>query len=991
VKFTSFKLYNFFKYNRCDNLLLVVDLLNFFEDKSQPRYLIIVKLPNKKNIKKALKIIGVFMLSLLAFLIIFPMLFPNYVADKIKQLANESLNGEVSFSDTNLSFFSHFPSLTLTLDDFLLKGSEPYKNDTLVAAKEIALGINVSSLVFGKTIDIDKIFVDNAFINVKVNENGGANYNVYVSDYEENTEDESSAKVKLKRIEITNTKLVYDDLSTDIFIQADGFNYLGKGDLDEAVFDLKTKARIESFDFRMGEEQYLKNKRVNAELITQINTGSLSFVFEQNNLRINRLPVDFKGKLDFLSNGYDIDFEVKSENSQLNDFFTALPPQYITWHEKTQMKGKTDLFFSLKGKYITSENLSPDMFFGMKIREGFVAYENAPEPARNIFMNFQTKLPALNPDQLEVRLDSLYFDLGKEYFSGIVNLKGLKTSEVGVKIRSKINLEKLSQTIQIPGLDLKGNFYADITSEGIYDTAQNLFPKTHGTLELTDAAIQTEYYPNPIKDINFKGKLLSTDGTMKTVSLEINPASLSFEDKPFELTASFRDFEDVNYDLQAKGELDLARIYKVFSQEGLDLEGYAKADISFRGKQSDATNGNYKALDNKGTLELRNIKTTSEYLPQAFIIKNGLFTFNQDRMNFSDFDAAYGKSDFLMNGYMENVINFALSDKEILKGNFSVTSDYLNVDEFLATVNENEIKTDTIAPVTSNAGVVVVPKTFDFNLNANFKKVDFQDLEIQNLRGNTQIKNGVLSLNNVGFGIIGSTATMSAKYQDETPNRAEFDFTIKAKNFDIKRAYNEVKLFREMASAAENAEGIISLDYSVGGKLDANMSPVYPSLEGGGTISIDKVKMKGFKMFNVVSKETSTDALKDPELSKIDIKTKIKNNIINIERFRFKVAGFRPRIEGQTSFDGKLNIKMRLGLPPLGIIGIPIKVTGTQDDPKVGVGKKTEDLDETEYDEDEIPNDSLPQIPMEVTNDSLAPLKMESLIVPEIQNDSIRE
>ena len=152
-----------------------------------------------------------------------------------------------------------------------------------------------------------------------------------------------------------------------------------------------------------------------------------------------------------------------------------------------------------------------------------------------------------------------------------------------------------------------------------------------------------------------------------------------------------------------------------------------------------------------------------------------------------------------------------------------------------------------------------------------------------------------------------------------------------------------------MASAAESAEGIISLDYAVAGILNNNMEPIYPSLTGGGTLSVKNVKMKGFKMFNVVSRKTGKDAIANPDLSKIDIKTKIKNNIITIERFKFKVAGFRPRIEGTTSFDGKLNIKMRLGLPPLGIIGIPLKITGTQEEPKVKLGKQTEDLQETEY------------------------------------------
>jgi AsmA protein len=104
-----------------------------------------------------------------------------------------------------------------------------------------------------------------------------------------------------------------------------------------------------------------------------------------------------------------------------------------------------------------------------------------------------------------------------------------------------------------------------------------------------------------------------------------------------------------------------------------------------------------------------------------------------------------------------------------------------------------------------------------------------------------------------------------------------------------------------------------------------------------------------------VSRKTGREAIKNPDLSKVDINTTIKNNIITIERFKFKVAGFRPRIEGQTSFDGRLNIKMRLGLPPLGIFGIPMKITGTKDNPKVSLGRQSEDLKETEYEDGQVP------------------------------------
>ena len=875
----------------------------------------------KKYIFKALKYLGILVGLLLAFVIVFPMLYPEYVTEKVKKLANDNLNGELNFSKANLTFFTHFPSLTLNLDDVLLKGSAPFENDTLVSVKRLSLGIDVKELLFSKKIDIEEIYLKNAFVHIQVDKQGGASYNVYKSSEETTDEGDDDARVDLQRIELKDTQLIYDDKSTGIYIQANGFNYLGKGGLEESIFDLRTKAQIQSLDFIFAGETYLKDKHVNAELITQINTHSLSFIFQQNDLKINQLPVDFKGKLDFLSNGYDLNFEINSKDSNLNDFFTALPPQFTQWHKKATLKGKTDIFFSMKGKYIASQNLSPDIFFKMKVRDGYVGYEGVPAPAEHLFLNVETSLPSLDVNKVGVKLDSIYFTIGKEYFSGILNLNGINPPVIDAKVRANINVANVMHLLDMKDLEVKGMLLADIKSKGTYAPEQKLFPITKGDLEFSEGYVKTPYYPNPITDIHFKGKVENTDGSMKTLALQLNPLNFLFENKPFTVNLAMENFDDIHYDIQAKGELNIAKIYKVFSQKGLELEGYANADVSLKGTQSDATNGRYHLLQNKGSIELRNIKTTSEYLPKPFIIQQGLFRFQQDDMRFTNFRATYGKSDFLMNGRMSNVINFLFSKNQILKGNFSVSSNYIDVDEFMyaptaPTEEAKEETTSTSTPtVTSEKGVVIVPKPFDFKLNANLKKVVFQGLDILNLRGSTQLKRGTLSLKNVNFNVIGVTAQINAKYGDETPKRAHFNFDIKAENFDVQRAYKEVKLFREMASMAKDAHGIVSLDYKVAGKLNDEMLPIYPSLKGGGVLSVKDVQMKGFKLFNVISDKTGTDALRDSKLSTIDIKSEIKNNLITVE-----------------------------------IIGIPIKITGTQENPKIGLGNKSKDLEETEYD-----------------------------------------
>jgi AsmA protein len=925
---------------------------------------------SKKTLFKILKITGITFIISLLLLILLPIIFADTITEKVKVFANESLEGELNFKDSNLSFFTHFPSLTLTLDEFSLNGSAPFKNESLLTAKEIGFGINIPSMLFGSEAQIDKIFIENAKINVQVNKNGEANYNIYKSTAS-TTSSNKSASLDLKSIVIENSEIIYNDASTKMLIEAKGFNYKGKGNLLDVNFSLTTSASIDNFNFSFDSNEYLKNKKVKADLITKINTNSLAFVFEKNDLIINKLPVEFRGFFNFLANGYDMDFNLKTEKSNLEDLFTALPAEYISWKSETQMKGTTSASFSLKGKYIASENLSPNVEFKINVRDGFVKNNKAPYPIENIYLNLETQLPNLDINQLKVQLDSLYFDLNKNKLSAILKSEGFgKKINIDTKIKSKIDLKTLSDALQIPNMKITGNLDTDIVSKGIYNAEEKKFPITKGYFNVTNGSLKTTYYPKAIEKINFKADLNCPTSDFKDASLKIAPATFTFENEPFTLNASFKDFSDLNYDVQAKGIINLAPVYKVFAQKGLGLNGIIKADVSLIGKQSDASKGKYQNLKNSGTLDLTNIQTTSDFLPKPFLIEKGLFTFNQEKMNFADFRGKYGASDITMNGYVLNVINFYLSEKETLKGNFSLQSNYLNINEFMPTETTKSEETSTSTAV---SGVIEIPTNLDVNIKTLAKKVTYDDLVIENLGGIIQMQNGVASLKNGTLGIIGATANMNGTYKNEGNEKAYFDYNIKANDFDVKRAYNEIKLFKEIVTAAENAEGIISLDYVIKGVLNNQMEPVMPSLEGKGTLSVKQVRMKGFKLLNTVASKTENPDIKDPDITKVDIKSTIKNNILTIERFKFKVSGFRLRFEGESSLDGNLNLKMRVGLPPLGIIGIPIKVTGNQENPEINIGKKSEDLEETIYEDGVTPinapvkSDSIPKpvVPVE--------------------------
>ncbi len=1030
-----------------------------------------MKLSFKKTILKTLRITGITLGILLLLLFLIPILFPGTTVRSVKSWTNERINGEMNFSKVRLSFFDHFPSLTVSLLDFSLKGSAPFKKDTLVAARKISFGINIRSLLFDKKVKIDKIFLADAYIHVLVNENGAANYNVYKSTQKQAaaSTDTAAAELRLEKIRIKNSHIVYDDRSLPMLIDAKGFNYRGDGDLSASVFDLNSNINVDSLDFSFDHEPYLQNKKLNADLVTKINTNSFAFIFEKNLLRINKLPAEFTGKFNFLKNGYDLDFAASSLNSELDDFVTALPPQYVSWQKNTTIRGKTDIRLTLKGQYIASENRMPDLAYDMKIREGYVKYEDAPVAASALQLNLHTKLPSIDPELLQLDMDSLYFKLNQDYFAASIHTSGLSTPTVKARVNAALNLEQLNKAFGLPVGELKGRcdlhftadgkyarganphslrheevllsipafnlkaavkngffkyhglpqaisninfalaaqcngndyrkasfridqlsavalgnfikgrlsvqtldhplldadlqtqvqlaevkqFYPlenislagllklDVKSTGVYDAAAGKYPVTRANIDLDNGSIQTAWYPSPIKNISIRAEALNSGTGLSTQELTIGQAAFDFEDKPFSVKAVFKNFDDIVYDVTANGELDIEKMYKVFARKGWGVTGYVKANLHLQGTQSDALHNRYSRLHNEGTLELTNIATTTEYLPLPFVIKEGLFRFQQDKMWFNHFAAVYGQSDLQMNGYLQNVIGYATSTDGILRGKFNLQSANFNADEWMVFGAAAPAKDSASAIVDTGAvtGVVMIPANLDLDVNARAKKVVFNGVQLDELEANLALNRGTLKMTRSGFGIIGCKAVMDADYTATSIESANFSCHIEANEFDIKKAYDSIKLFRDMATAAGSSQGIVSLKYSLKGRLDKNMQPVYPSLAGGGVLSVKAVKVKGFRLFNSISKKTGKDSIANPDVTKVDIRSTVKNNLVTVERFKIKMAGFRLRMEGQTSFDGNIRFKMRLGLPPLGILGIPMNVTGTSDHPRIKLGK----------------------------------------------------
>ena len=1011
------------------------------------------------KLMKVLKITGFSLGGIALVLYVSPYFFKDQINDGIKEIAKDYVKTEIKFKHLDISFFNHFPKLTVTLTDSSIKGSEPYQTENLISAKEIALGVDVKTL-FSDKIIFNELFIKNANINLKVDSLGKNNFDIMVPSDEVKKEEESSVGLALNDFKISNSNFLYDDKSSTTYLKLDQFDYDGLIDFTNNQLTLDADTEIKNANFSFDNQKYVKNLPLKGEINSKIDLNNLSFYFIENDLELGNFPFSLKGSLLMLNETKIFDLKIFSDKNDLKYIPVIIPEAYQEWAKDVEMEGSSEILFTMKGIMNTATNQNPDIHIEAKIEDGLLNYKKSSTPIKNINLVSTVDLQALDPDKMQVKVENLDFKLldgstktnftywsGKTMFSegvikstidleamknatgfrqfdakGILDLEGnwkgsivqntknplqkiptfylkanlengyfkmnempaaldhinldmemtnkdgnlkntsilirqidakaldnfilgklevknLKNFPINADFKAKIKLQDIYKIYPIQNIDMRGDLFVQMKANGTYEPKRKKVPVSNSVVILRNGYIRLKDYSDlPLENITVETRIKSGRGSFNDLSIDILPIQFTMAGKPFMVNANLKNLTNLDYRIHSKGELNLADFYKLFPIEGLDIDGIIETNVGLKGNNGAAL----ESLQNRGYVKIQNIKINTKFFPSKFVIKQGEFKFEGARLTFKDVKARYKRNVFVFDGDVSNYINYALKENEVLKGNINFTTNRVNIDDFMA-FNSGESSSKSSAA----EGVVLLPTNVELSIKGKAKEVLFKDIILQDFDGDLALNKGFLTLNQTKFEMIGSHFTMNGTYKPVNARKANFSFDVKGNNFDIQRAYKELTLFREMASAAENAYGKVSLDYKLAGDLGADMFPKMKTIKGGGVLTLEDIKFKGFKLFNSVAEKTNTDALHDANVKKIDVKTSIENNVIKIERTKFKIAGFRPRIEGQVTLDGYMNIGMRLGLPPFGIIGIPIKVTGPSDTFEVEVGKyQKEDLDE---------------------------------------------
>jgi hypothetical protein len=422
-----------------------------------------------KIYKKIFISLGLFVFVIIGFAFSVPFLFKDKITVKIKETINKKLNAKVNFNEVDLSIISSFPDLRVDINNLMIIGIDSFKNDTLLHVKSLALDLNLTSVFKGESYQINDVKLDKANIYAKVLPSGEANWDIIkVDTLQIQTMDntQSSFKASLKSYSLTNSRIIYDDLSLHFLMDLDSLNHSGTGDFTQDLFILETASIINSLTVKYGGIAYLNKVKVSGDIPLDIDLKQMKFSLADNTILLNNLVLSTYGSL-ALPNDSDmvIDFKFDAKQSALKNFLSLIPGVYAS--NFADMKADGKFAFNGFAKGIYNETSLPAFKINLSIADGTMSYKGLPASINNINVNARIENPDGVTDHTLVNIPSFKLAFDRAPISGRFMLKTpLSDPFVDFDLKGKLDLKQLTTIFPTKDMTLSGILDVDVNAKG---------------------------------------------------------------------------------------------------------------------------------------------------------------------------------------------------------------------------------------------------------------------------------------------------------------------------------------------------------------------------------------------------------------------------------------------------------------------------------------------------------------------------------------------
>ncbi len=465
---------------------------------------------------------------------------------------------------------------------------------------------------------------------------------------------------------------------------------------------------------------------------------------------------------------------------------------------------------------------------------------------------------------------------------------------------------------------LKLNGKAAGTMHSSADGKSDTYPSFEVNLGIANAMFKYPSLPKSVNNINIDVHVENKKDYLDATVIDINKFHLEMAGNPIDMWAHVKTpISDPDLAAEVKGVINLTSVKEFIPLEkGDEMSGIVKADISAAGRMSSIDKKEYDKFKMAGSLEIdkMNYKTTT--LPYEVMLNMMKLNFTNQFVELAGFDALMGKSDIKANGKIENFMQYIFKDS-LIKGNFNVQSNFMDLNELMSSSSTSTAAAQPSAADTVAMTVAEVPGNIDFNLNANFVKVLYDNLTIDNMNGNIVVRQRKVDMTNLNLGLLGGKVLMNGFYETSNPKKPTVDLTFKVDNFDIQKTFAAFNTVQKLAPIGQYAKGMFTATLeNFKADLDQTMSPILSSLHGNGVFKTSSVTVGGFPAFVKLGEALKIEQLKNLNIQNVMAEYEFKDGRVNLRNpVKVKIDKIDAEITGSTGFDQTIDYNWKMTVP----------------------------------------------------------------------------
>ncbi|MFT7029039.1 MAG: hypothetical protein ACJA2C_000419 [Marinoscillum sp.] len=402
-------------------------------------------------------------------LILIPIIFKDDIQAAIDKEMDNALNAEVYYDvdALSLSLIKSFPNLSLSMSDFGIVGIDQFARDTLFSVKEFNITIDIMSVINGDQIKIVNVALANPNIKVLVLADGTANYDIAKPSEEvvEETEEASAPlAIQIQGWQITDGTLIYDDQTLPMRLGISGLNHSGSGDFALDIFDMITQTTISEFDLSYDGVEYISNKKLNADIIMEMDLSNMKFTFKENKVAINDFGFSFDGFVSMPADDIDMEINYGGKDISLASILSLVPGDYEEYLTGVTANGLVAFEGYVKGTY--NDSSMPQVASTFSIADGSIKYADYPIPMNDIQVSAKFDYPSADLRETSFVMDKFHMMLDGEELTAYLLFKDLEDYYWDFRVDGNMDLEKITKIVKLEDMALRGKINAKISTTG---------------------------------------------------------------------------------------------------------------------------------------------------------------------------------------------------------------------------------------------------------------------------------------------------------------------------------------------------------------------------------------------------------------------------------------------------------------------------------------------------------------------------------------------